>query len=61
MKLDHITEDFALTVLHTVIDNAKAGSLIESAVDDAVTICIKADRAVRDYIKELNDKSRSTP
>lgn len=52
MDLDHITEEFALTVLRAAIDRngVMSGKKLKEVVSGAVQICIDADRAVKDYL-----------
>lgn len=53
MKLDYVTDEFALTILEAAIarnSRAVSNKELKDVVASAVQICIDADRAVKDYL-----------
>lgn len=64
MKLQHISEAFALTVLDAAIqrNGGATGKELKDIVAGAVQVCIDADRAVYDYLTEgASGRTRRDP
>lgn len=62
MTLDHITEEFALTVLRAAIDRDDrmlSGKDLKEIVLGAVQVCVDADRAVKN--REASEAVTSVP
>lgn len=60
MKLNYVSEEFALTILETAIarnTGMVGGKELKDIVAGAVQICIEADRAVHDYLKNPSGSS----